>query len=431
MYHQSNCELDILNRLCLALAETRELPRICQIAHQYLAQFVDFCYFGISLYDPVTRTLRAEYLLDDGIPLDTSLFPPLDMSIEPARGRARAVATHQPEIVTDLPAAVRETQGEVVTVSGTGDERVPLSAVYVPMLVQGEVIGLLEMQSYRPNAYGVQEAALLTPIANQIGLTIENARLFLQIQQYAEELEQRVSERTAELERTARQLKEANEELESFACSVSHDLRAPLRAIGSFSRILSEEYAAELSPQVLHYLGMIESSARRMGQLIDDLLTFSRFTRVPLQKSTVNLAEVVRQALEELRPEQEGRRVEVLIGDLPPCEGDPSLIKQVCVNLLANALKFTRTRDVARIEVGALTAEETASPVYFVRDNGVGFDMRYADKLFTVFQRLHGEEYEGTGVGLAIVQRIVRRHGGRIWAESEVGEGATFYFTLG
>lgn len=176
---------------------------------------------------------------------------------------------------------------------------------------------------------------------------------------------------------------------------------------------------------------MIESSARQMGQLIDDLLNFSRFIRVPLQKCTVNLAEVVRQALEELRPEQEGRQVEIVIGDLPPCEGDPSLIKQVYVNLLANALKFTRTRDVARIEIGVLAAEGTASPVYFVRDNGVGFDMRYAAKLFTVFQRLHGEEYEGTGVGLAIVQRIVRRHGGRIWAESEVDSGATFYFTLG
>lgn len=182
MYCHFNFELDILNRLCLALAETRELPRICQIAHQYLAQLVDFCYFGISLYDPTTRTLRAEYLLDEGVPLDTSLFPPLDMSVEPARGRARAVATHHPEIVTDLPAAAREAHGEVLTVSGAGDERVPLSAIYVPMLVQGEVIGLLEMQSYRPNAYGAQEAALLAPIANQIGLTIENARLFAEIQ---------------------------------------------------------------------------------------------------------------------------------------------------------------------------------------------------------------------------------------------------------
>jgi light-regulated signal transduction histidine kinase (bacteriophytochrome) len=198
---------------------------------------------------------------------------------------------------------------------------------------------------------------------------------------------------------------------------------------------------------------VVRNNTRQMGQLIDDLLTFSRLSRLPLKKHLVAPVNLVQQALEALRAEQEGRRVQITIGDLPSCEADPTLLKQVFVNLLSNALKFTREREGARIEVGARpiaecgmrNAELSDAPnelqsairnpqseiVYSVRDNGVGFDMRYAHKLFGVFQRLHrAEEYEGTGVGLAIVQRIIHRHGGRVWAEGTADKGATFYFTL-
>jgi light-regulated signal transduction histidine kinase (bacteriophytochrome) len=169
----------------------------------------------------------------------------------------------------------------------------------------------------------------------------------------------------------------------------------------------------------------------QMGALIDDLLAFARLSRQPLRKQTIAPAELVKQVLEDLTLEREGRQVEITVGDLPVCQGDPQLLKQVMVNLLSNGLKYTRTRDVARIEVGAIIPAAGDTPVYYVRDNGVGFDMRYSDKLFGVFQRLHGaEEYPGTGVGLAIVQRIVHRHGGRVWAEAQVNHGATFYFML-
>jgi len=238
------------------------------------------------------------------------------------------------------------------------------------------------------------------------------------------ELEQRVIQRTAELQA-------ANRELEAFSYSVSHDLRAPLRALDGFSRILLEEYSPQLPEKAQHYLTVTRNNAVQMGVLIDDLLAFARLSRQPLHKQPVAPAELVRQVLEDLTWEREGRHVEITVGDLPVCEGDPQLLKQVLVNLLSNGFKYTRARDVARIEVGALTSGAGEFPVYYVRDNGIGFDMRYADKLFGVFQRLHrANEYPGTGVGLAIVQRIVHRHGGRVWAESALNHGATFYFVL-
>jgi signal transduction histidine kinase len=242
------------------------------------------------------------------------------------------------------------------------------------------------------------------------------------LQQARDELEQRVIERTAQLEA-------ANRELEAFSYSISHDLRAPLRAINGFARILLEEHAPDLGEEAQEYCQLMRDNAQYMGQLIDDLLAFSRLSRQPLSKQPVVPADLVQQALHDLRAMQEERHIDVRIGALPPCQADPTLLKQVLVNLLSNALKFTSQRQVPVIEVGC--REAGGEHVYFVKDNGVGFNMAYADKLFGVFQRLHrAEEYEGTGVGLAIVQRIIHRHGGRIWAEAEVNQGATFFFTL-
>lgn len=236
------------------------------------------------------------------------------------------------------------------------------------------------------------------------------------------ELEQRVTERTAQLE-------SANRELEAFSYSVSHDLRAPLRAVDGFSQAMIEDFGPQLPAEGQRLLGTIRHSAQRMGALIDDLLTFSRLSRQALAKQTVNHEWLVRSALQELGSPWAERKVEINCAPLLPSLGDPALLKQVWLNLLGNALKYSRKREVAVIDVGCTSGP--AGVVYHVRDNGTGFDMRYVDKLFGVFQRLHRmEDYEGTGVGLATVQRIVHRHGGKIWAQAAPDQGATFYFTL-
>jgi PAS domain S-box-containing protein len=223
-------------------------------------------------------------------------------------------------------------------------------------------------------------------------------------------------------------LEAANKELDAFAYSVSHDLRAPLRSLDGFARILLEEAGPKLDAEARHCLDMVVDSAAEMGSLIDGLLAFSRLGKKPLAVQPVEPGRLVGKVVEELEPLRQGRSVDVRVGPMPPCEADPGLLREVYTNLLSNALKYTRPRPRAEVEVGWTPAGGGA---YFVKDNGVGFDMRHAGNLFGVFQRLHrAEDYEGTGVGLAIVQRIVQRHGGRVWADAAPNKGATFSFTI-
>lgn len=244
-----------------------------------------------------------------------------------------------------------------------------------------------------------------------------------EIMRLNEELEQRVALRTAELE-------SANRELESFSYSISHDLRTPLRAIDGFSKIIQEEYLLKIPDDARHCFDHIRRGIRKMTQLIDDILHLSRMGRQPLVKQNVDANELLKQAMEELQGMTAGRSIEFTADFLPACQADPVLLKAVFVNILSNALNFTRRRATAVIHAGC--TEGDGETVYFIRDNGAGFDMRYHDKVFAVFQRLHREdEFEGTGVGMAIVQRIISRHGGSVWAEAKVDEGATFFFTLG
>ncbi len=236
------------------------------------------------------------------------------------------------------------------------------------------------------------------------------------------ELEARVAARTKEL-------KEKNQELESFNYSVSHDLRAPLRHMDGFSRILEEEFSEELTEEARHYLGRIRIAAKQMSNLVDDLLQLARFGRHAVKCEAVNLNQMIDETISACATEEGGRQIVWQIAELPVVEADAGLMRQVFANLISNALKFTRKENPAVIEIGWWRSEMEV--VLFVKDNGVGFDPQYSDKLFGVFQRLHRQdEFEGTGIGLAIVARIVRRHGGRVWAEGQPGEGATIYFSL-
>jgi signal transduction histidine kinase len=288
----------------------------------------------------------------------------------------------------------------------------------VPMIAGGELIGAISFGG-APGSFPNEQIAIAREVATQLAIAISQARLLERVKGHATELESRVRSRTAELEA-------ANRELGSFSYSVSHDLRAPLRAVDGYARMLEEDYGERLDAEGRRLLGVVRDSARGMGQLIDDLLEFSRLGRQELAKRHIDMTPLVQEVVNEL---QRDAQATVHIDAVPPANADRALLRQVWLNLIANALKYSSKQDCSVVQIGGKA--DGGEHVYWVRDNGVGFDMRYADKLFGVFQRLHrSDEFPGTGVGLAIVQRVVTRHGGRVWAEGQVGKGACFFFSL-
>lgn len=305
----------------------------------------------------------------------------------------------------------------------------------VPMLAGGELIGALSFGGPH-DEFPSDQVSIAKEVATQFAIAITQARLYEQIRRHADELEDKVRARTEELRaahaeslQLTAQLQAANKELEAFSYSVSHDLRAPLRSLAGFSQALSEDYADKLDDEGRDYLRRIRAAAQRMGQLIDDMLQLAQVSRAEMRRASLNLSDIAHAVVEELRHGDPERNVDVHIEENVTAEADSRLVRALLDNLIGNAWKFTSKTAAARIAFGA--KREGDALVYFVRDNGAGFDMTYGEKLFRPFQRLHTEaEFPGTGIGLATVSRIVARHGGRVWAEGAADSGATFFFTL-
>jgi signal transduction histidine kinase len=330
-----------------------------------------------------------------------------------------------PQLMGDI-AALRRGETQIVDVRALAPsaetEALLASGVelymVVPMIAGGELLGGLSFGGSTRD-FPAEQVQIVREVAAQLAIAMSQARLVARVKDHAAELERRVAERTTELQAT-------NQELEAFSYSVSHDLRAPLRAVDGYARMLEEDYAQALDGEGRRLLGVVREASRRMGRLIDDLLAFSRLGRQEATRRTVDMAALVAQVLAEVRGDS---RAAIEVAPLAPALADAAMLKQVWTNLIGNALKYSSKRAEARVEIG--WKEDGGELVYWVRDNGAGFDMRFAQKLFGVFQRLHrAEEFPGTGVGLAIVQRVVTRHGGQVWAEGRPGEGACFYFSL-
>jgi len=435
MVQRQSQKIELLYEASRAFSSTLDLKVIYETIHQFVSRMMPCNSLFISSYNLQEKLIRGSYGWVEQIEVDASQLPPLPLEQEGHGIQSRVIRSGESLLLHDYdqfmntavsPYYVDET-GKTITGPPPADEEHPRSGILVPLKMNGSVIGVVQVMSNKLADFDEEQLHFLEALATHASSAITNARLYA-------ELEKRFEERSVELDA-------ANRELDAFTYSISHDLQAPVRGISGFAQILKESYPECLPEEAQKYLNLIQANAQQMNQLTEGLLALSRLERHALNIQLVSPRAIVEQVLEELRPALNERQVKINVSDLPRVKADPLMLRQVYLNLLSNALKFTRQRQEAVIEVGYLIrtpadsrlnpGEESRQIVYFVRDNGVGFDSHYADRLFGVFQRLHSsQQFEGSGVGLSSVRRSVPRDGGRVWAESDADHGATFFFTL-
>ena len=424
---RQNQRLKVLREIDLAILAADSVENIVSAALGHIRELIDCRRASLLLYDWETN----EGLLFDVRTIDETSIPQgLRVPQAPFQDVIQTLSKNRTVLINDL-----RTLAEPPPVFQNLIRDGLRSLCILPLLSQNKLIGAFNISSETPGFFDEEKINLGREVANQVAIALTQSNLVKELRDLNAELEERVLERTA-------QLQTSNKELESFSFSVSHDLRAPLRGIAGFSETLNSEYADVLGEDGKHYLARIQGNTQRMARLIDDLLSLARVTRREMNQEQVDLSKLAGEIIEELRAQEPQRQVEFEIEEHAMVRGDAGLLKIVLANLLGNAWKFTSARAEAKIQFGVLPQislsqdENGEGPaeerVFFVRDNGAGFNMTYAHKLFGAFQRLHSvDQFPGTGIGLATVQRIINRHGGRIWVEAEVDKGATFYFVCG
>ena len=394
------------------------LVNLCELFINGITDAFEYEVGSVMLYDDQTRMLSVVASVDE----TNSDEIPIPFSIEDEKYVHSYVARNREAVFID------DIQNDPIhkkSLKGTPLDSLIQAMITIPLVgSKDQLLGTLQLIAFKPKSKADMESEIFKSISELFALAFERTIAEEQLLKFNEELEQRVHERTLELQ-------EVNKELESFSYSVSHDLRTPLRHIASYTELIKRKLQDSSDEKLIQYVQTISDSSFEMNKLIDDVLHFSRISRAEMKKICIDFTQLVSEIVTEIRENDDtSGKITWEIAQLPTLRGDPSLLRIALRNLLCNASKFTQNRPSPQIKIGFIEEYNQNRNVIFIQDNGVGFDMQYYDRLFGVFQRLHGDEYEGTGIGLATVKRIVTKHGGKIWAESAIDKGTTFYFNL-
>ncbi len=415
----------LINKLTLRLGESKELDAIYETLYSYIRDLMDADIFVIYYYEKGHQQVRTCFAMTEERECDISIYPPTELDENDDSRLKEVITTRKPLYIADH----QKTAHKVKRSLQKKGEACVRSSVTVPMKVMRSVLGIIQVQSYRKSAYEENDIELLQGIANVAAIAFQNTLLYKNIHKELKERKLIQKELQMHRDHLEELVKDRTEDLESFTYSVSHDLRAPIRAIDGFINIFLESYEKKLDEEGKHLLQRVVESAHHMSHLIDDLLKISRLGRREMTPLPVNMDGLVEEVISSVKMQTGNKKMEWIVHPLPSATCDPGMIRQVWENYISNAVKYTGKESVPRIEIGS--NESDVEYIYFVKDNGIGFKMEYADQIFTVFQRLvKKDEFEGTGVGLAIVRRIIQKHNGRVWAEGKEGEGATLYFSL-